>query len=440
MKKISNSAMIGDLGVTLIQKLVREMGFLWHPSGGTEAGIDGIIEIRHKETLEATNLIIQVQSKATEEPFQAETDATFDYVCEERDIDYWMNGNTPVILIRSRPSRNQAYWMSIQHYFADPANRASRKIRFDKTANRFDLSSRRDLEALALSASTGLYLGDETRTETVYSDLMPVRLLPEHYFTARTALSDQRSVLAELSRSGKQFPRGFIVHGKTIYSFHDLGEKVWSSVCDAGTIGRDLTVDWASTRQSQQSRLFVELLNSTLREQLYGEGISFSKMEDCFFVRGDETLQNQSRSYESRQKIATRTVFKEYRSRKDKEQVSYYRHAAFTGRFVCYSGRWYLQITPTYRFTKDGFRPSRLSALALSGIKRLENNQAVHGQVVMWGVLLREQTLFSTRKLIHFDELLQFSLDRGLEDAAWLKREPIASETVSQDTDQGGLL
>jgi hypothetical protein len=440
MKKISNAAMIGDLGVTLIQRIVQEMGFLWYPSGGTEAGIDGTIEIRHKETGEATNLIIQVQSKASEGPFQAETSTSFEYLCAERDIDYWMNGNTPVILIRSRPSRNEAYWMSIQHHFADPTKRGSRKITFDKTANRFEVSSRAELEALTLPISTGLDLGSEPRNEIIYSDLVPVRSLPEHYYSARTEFANQKSVLAELASSRKQFPRGFIVNGKTIYSFHDLGEGTWSAVCEAGTVERNATADWADTTEPHRGRLFVELLNSTLRDQLYGDGISFSKMEDCFFMRGGEDLQNQSRSYESRQKAATRTVFKAYRSKKDKEQISYYRHAAFSGRFVSYGGRWYLQITPTYRFTKDGFRSSHLSALALSGIKRLENNQAVHGQVVMWASLLREQTLFSTNQLIQFDELLQFSLDHGFDDAAWLKREPAGPSLILEDSGQGGLL
>jgi hypothetical protein len=440
MKKITNAAMIGDLGVTLIQRVVQEMGFLWYPTGGTEAGIDGTIEIRHKETGEATNLIIQVQSKASDGPFQAETATGFEYLCAERDIDYWMNGNTPVILIRSRPSRNEAYWISIQHYFADPATRASRKIQFDKSANRFDVSSRTQLEALALPISTGIDLGSEPRNEIIYSDLVPVRSLPECYYTARTEFANQKSVLAELASSRKHFPRGFVIHGKTIYSFHDLGEGTWSAVCEAGTVERNTTADWAHTAEPQQSRLFVELLNATLRDQLYGDGISFSKMEDCFFMRGGEDLKDQSRSYESRRKAATRTVFKAYRSKKDKEQISYYRHAAFSGRFVCYGGSWYLQITPTYRFTKDGFRSSHLSALALSGIKRLENNQAVHGQVVMWASLLREQTLFSTNQLIQFDELLQFSLDHGFDDAAWLKREPAGLSLILEEAGQGGLL
>jgi hypothetical protein len=84
---------------------------------------------------------------------------------------------------------------------------------------------------------------------------------------------------------------------------------------------------------------------------------------------------------------------------------------------------WFLQITPTYRFTKDGYRDSRFSAEALSGIKRLENNQAVHGQVVMWAEFLQKVTLFSKYNLIKFDPLMQFTADSGFNDVDWVKRE-----------------
>src|SRR5260370_12587045 len=171
-----------------------------------------------------------------------------------------MNGNTPVILIRSRPSQNEAYWVSIQHFFADPAKRASRKAHFNKVANRFDVSARPKLEALALPIATGLDLGNEPKSETIFTDLAPVRSLPEHYYTARTTFPNQKSVFAELASSTKHFPRGFVVHGKTIYSFHDLNDGLWARLCEGGTVERNKADDWAHTIEPQRSRLFVELL------------------------------------------------------------------------------------------------------------------------------------------------------------------------------------
>src|SRR2546427_12174751 len=72
-KKIHKNTITGQQGINLIEKRVLEMGFLWYPTGGIEAGIDGTIEIRESATGRAFNAIIQVQSKATIGQFQAET-------------------------------------------------------------------------------------------------------------------------------------------------------------------------------------------------------------------------------------------------------------------------------------------------------------------------------------------------------------------------------
>ncbi len=87
-KKIHHNSLIGQKGVNLIERVALDMGFLWYPSPGVEAGVDGIIEIRDSATGEVTNSIIQVQSKATENAFQSESAQGFDYLCDAKDLDY----------------------------------------------------------------------------------------------------------------------------------------------------------------------------------------------------------------------------------------------------------------------------------------------------------------------------------------------------------------
>ena len=65
--------MIGERGVALVYSRIVEMGYLWYPSGGVEAGIDGRMEVRNEDG-EVTNLIVSVQSKATDGDFEGETD------------------------------------------------------------------------------------------------------------------------------------------------------------------------------------------------------------------------------------------------------------------------------------------------------------------------------------------------------------------------------
>ena len=109
---------------------------------------------------------------------------------------------------------------------------------------------------------------------------------------------------------------------------------------------------------------------------------------------------------------------------RDPTKMSFYRHSAFYGRFVRYGGQWHLQITPTYHFTRDGRAPSYYGAELMSGIKRLETNDSVLGQVVMWASLLNERSLFDAGpRLLEFDSLVNFELEVGFEDNSWLKAE-----------------
>ena len=440
-KQIGNSDMIGSRGVNLIAGRILEMGYLWYPTVGPEAGIDGRLEIRN-ENAEVTNLIVSVQSKATDGSFEGETDTGLTFACSERDLRYWLKGNLPVILVYSRPKTNEAYWLSIRDFFADPIKRASRKLRFSKSRDVFGPDAKEALKKLALPDDGGLYLGATPKAETIYSDLLPVAQFPERYYHARTHFASRKQALDHLYESGKDVWRGFVVRGSTLYSFYDLSASQWRSVIDEGTVESDLTFEWSMTVDSDRKRLFVELLNVTLQDQLREDDIAYSNMDKFYFHRASDDLNDRSRRYRSRRKNASREVFKRYQSKADPERTSYFRHVAFFGHFLDMDGNWFLQITPTYRFTKDGYRDSRFSAEALSGIKRLENNQAVHGQVFMWAEFLQKETLFSIHNLIKFHPLLQFTADSGFEDADWVKREEKERlETVfAEDQEEQGEL
>jgi len=79
-KRLDQRSIVGQQGVNLIERVVLSIGWVWHRAGTLETGIDGIIEIRDSLTGETTNSIIEVQSKATANPFQAESDDGFEYL------------------------------------------------------------------------------------------------------------------------------------------------------------------------------------------------------------------------------------------------------------------------------------------------------------------------------------------------------------------------
>ena len=441
VKKIGNADIIGQQGINLIEKVVLDMGFVWHPTN-LDAGIDGYIEIRNALTGEVTNCIIQVQSKATEQPFDG---GTLEFRCTAKDLDYWLSGNAPVILIRSRPKTNEAYWVSLKEYFREPSTRKNLRITFDKKSDRFDTKARAALETLAIPADSGLYLGTKPREEVIYSNLLNLAPFPEHYYVAHTDYRTPGELFAALRESTTNVRGEWIVGGKMLTSFHDLGTRPWTEVCDAGTVEELDTEEWAQTDDAVRQREFVRLLNACLKEKLFPKGIKFSRDHGFYYVRATKDLSDRDYAYYSRENRTSRSVFRGYPKKSDHTQMSYYRHSAFEGRFVRYGAEWFLQVTPNYHFTRDGERPSFYAPALLSGIKLLENNQAVHGQVVMWASFLTERNLFDTTPpFLEFRSLLQWRLDVGLDDNTWLKREESDDrkklEAQETDTRQQTLL
>lgn len=441
MKRIRQASLVGQQGVNLIERIVLDMGFLWYPSGGIEAGIDGHIEIRDSASGEVKNLIVQVQSKATEQPFEAETDTTFEFRCSDKDLSYWLGGNAPVILVRSRPKTGEAYWVSIKDYFRDLNARKSKRIRFDKVRDKFEPLSKDAIFKLATPRDSGLYLAPTPFTEAISSNLLKISSIPKKYSIAQTDYRTREELYAALKELTEQVRGEWLLNNKTIASFHDLRVAPWKDICDQGTVETLDTEEWSQTDDPDRRKDFVRLLNSCLREKLYSKRVRYSRDDDYYFFQARTDLSDNKFSYLSRENRTTRTVVKGYVSKKDHTRIQFYRHAAFAGRFVRYGGQWFLQIRPSYRFTRDGRAPYRYAADYLSGIKRLENNQAVHGQVVMWASLLTERSLFDPTPLLEFSSLEEFELDVGLDDESWLKREEIAQrQQLEADPDQLVLL
>ena len=122
-KTVTRQTLIGEGGVALIARRVNEMGYLWHERR-VDHGIDGEIELVGPER-SALNLVVMVQSKARDRQFSYETDAGFRWTAAQADLDYWLSGNAPVIVVLSRPAEDQAWWFDVRAEFTDPAGAQS---------------------------------------------------------------------------------------------------------------------------------------------------------------------------------------------------------------------------------------------------------------------------------------------------------------------------
>lgn len=431
MKIVPDNVLLGQQGINLIEKIVLEMGFLWYPSGPIEAGIDGTIEIRDTRTGQVHNSIIQVQSKATSQ-FDAETPDSFEYICKAKDLDYWLMGNAPVILVVCRPSTGEACWVPVKEYFSDLSRRKSRKVYFDKKKDRFTADSKDQLFQTALPLESGLYLSPQRKRETLYSNLLELKAFASRIYVADSPLRKAWEVFRLLKSRGINIGSEFELRDKRIYSFHDLSADKWECVCDAGTVESFESDEWACSEIDELRDIFVTLLNRALRQMLYPRGVVYNDRWEYFWFRATPDLSPLEVSYDSLKQKTKRVVFQGYpKILEEGRRHSFYRHSAFHAGFRSHGKKWYLEITPTYAFTSDGIRRHRFSEDKLKGIKRLERNAAILGQVIMWAdFLAAEPDLFQSRyPFLCFGQLMRFEVEQGINDHKWLPREADSGET-----------
>jgi hypothetical protein len=298
-------------------------------------------------------------------------------------------------------------------------------VRFDKRRDRFNERCAAALAELAMPQDAGLYSAPPPVQETLYSNLLKVSHFPERLYVGRTDYRDGKKIRAKLREHGADEENEWLPKRGSVYSFIDLSEEPWDEICDQGTVEAFDSDEWAYSEDRDQQREFVHLLNQCLRAKAHALGLRYSKDLDCYYFGATNDLSEFKLGYQSLVNETSRTVFRGYPKKGKPNEIAYYRHSAFQGRFRRFGDDWYLEITPTYYFTWDGRRPDRFYQERLKKIKEQEKNPAVRGQVVMWAEYLsRDGNLFEPQyPLLGFGELMRFEVEAGVDDAAWLERD-----------------
>lgn len=446
MKKIGRSDIIGQRGMAHIQGVVNGMGFMFYPTGGVEAGIDGYIELRDTDTGEVSNLLLQVQGKASErERLQGDTETSFEFPCSEADITYWTQGTAPVLLVFVWLKEGKAYWKSLKDWFADPERIKARKVVFDKVADAFTIDAKAGIVSVAAAARPGAAGPSVRIDEDLLSNLVPAAFAQKLYW-APTHHGTDKTFGAALRDLDREAGSEWIVRGKSVLSFHNLDRWPWNRLCEAEAMEEFDVDEWSDSDDDDRQRDFVALLNRAIgefvRPQLFRDRDS-----GAFYFRKPRDRDNLNHAYRSLQNTTTRRVVGRYgKKRKDPTQASYWRHSAFMHRFVRLGGVWYAEITPTYHFTSDGRRPDGFGGERLKKIKEIENNAAVMGQFVMWRDFLltqgRGDLLTGAYPFLSFNAIEPLELDVGVPDGLWTSQEidpssslfefALAGETVEE--------
>jgi hypothetical protein len=442
LKAVPTSIRIGQRGINVIERVVEEMGHLWTPTRpSSDAGTDGYIELCDHEG-GATGQIVQVQSKASLGRFRNETATTFEFLCDERDLSRWLEGNAPFVLIVSRPP-DEAYWVPIKTYFCTAEVRAKRVVIFDKVAHAFKKDATDALKRLAVPRSAGIYTQTPPpRDETLFSNLIPVGRYAQHVHFAETTFRKAEALIKEFAKLVEHGRGEWFLKDKYIYSFHNLRDHPWSQVCDVGTEDHFPTDDWALSTDREKTNDFVRLLGECLRDHLGRRGVKFYRrkkgVRGYFFFKPTKDLSPRVERWRALQKWGERTVFEAHNSKIDPKRIAYYRHLAFVPKFRRLGGQWFLEVTPTYHFTRDGQVPDRYREDRLSTIKRIEKNAAVFANTLFWQrfIVGTEDLFRKGNEFIHLADPLDFRVGFGVNDDEW--KTQAEEEEKAEFQEEGG--
>ncbi|MGW3890411.1 DUF4365 domain-containing protein [Micromonospora chokoriensis] len=414
-KTVTQSTLIGELGIALIHRRVTEMGYLFHPRR-VDHGIDGHIDLVDPANSQVLNLVLLVQSKASNSRFPYETDESFQYTCDEADLDYWLSGNAPVLLVVSHPEEEKAWWVDVKAEFSDPQRRLERSVVIDKRTQAFDKSAARALLTRAVPKSAGVYLAPAPKIEVLTSNLLPIVDFPATLYLAPAVTGKYPAAGALLDAEPTRGRSDWILRDGLVLSFSDLRQRPLNVLC-AGDVERHETADWANSDDIDVRNRFADLLQRAFQADQSGHLRWHKEREHLHFLPTRDLGVRREGKVPGRR---GHTVFSAYRSEKNPEAVSFYRHAAITTRFRRLDGVWHMQVETDYCFTSNGRDEYRFADTLLAGIKRLDRHQAVAGWMRTWETYLTQAPdLFAPEHALTFGRFVSFKVDRGIVDSLW---------------------
>lgn len=408
----------GQRGIHLIGDIVGEMGSRWDPTQSTEVGIDGYIELFDPHTHQPKNVQVAVQSK-TVVRFDGDED-TIRYTCKRADIDYWLDCSMPVILIVSCPASHEAYWLDVKVYFTDPDHVGTTVVHLDRRTQRFTARSYDALLEVGRPSDRSLVRSPVLSPEALYCNLIPLRSFPRTVFTAPALQPTRGHAWTRIRDCGLPVPRPWTIRSNQFVGFANPEAQPFDRIVDVGAVEENDAALWAVSEDPSARRIFAELLKHALREDLATVDVAYFERDAVFAFRGDTKAERTLR-YRNVSQWSTMTIVHHYPQR-DGEYVVL-RHLAMEARFRYLGAKWYLEITPTYRFTTDGFTKFRFHEERLSKIKRIEKNRAVLSQLMAWADCLNPTELFDgSRRWLGFDPVPTFRIDESVPDEDWLSR------------------
>lgn len=430
-KKITDNQLIGELGEAAVRKRFLSIGFQFDQRGRLEAGIDGLAEIMIAGEPTARMIAVQVKSTRAKQ-YASETNTGFTYLLESKDLQYWRTSNLPVIVILYRESDDSLYWSQTPTL----TGVEQRRLVFDKANDVLDRSSVDRLAALTVPKSGfGYYVPPLGGGETALVNLLPI-VLPHEMFVASTPFHSKPAI-SELLKADEPARFDWVIKDGTFWSFHDPREAVTAAIVDLDQVEAIETGMVSMHEGIDEQNNFAFLLRQTLQHQMQDD-LAWNKDNRLFYFRALQANQSRTFHYQSAKVKTKAEVVNVAMNPRIPDKVSFVRHHAFVPKFEWMMDQWLLMISPTYHFTTNGFNRHLHPDALLSGKKRLENNAALRGQLIMWHRVLtmydeRRSGLFSSTDksaspVLRFEGPPEVDLPTTVPDDVWGKPKKVPYE------------
>ena len=364
-KTISDNQLIGEIGESAVRTRFLSIGFQFDVRSRLEAGIDAIVEIMIDGEPSAKMLAVQVKSTRSR-AYTSETEHGFSYLLKSKDIEYWKNSNIPVIIVLFRENDQSYYWKALDF----SVGVESRQLNFSKLEDVLDRNAVDRLAALTVPKNGfGHYVPPLRDGETALVNLLPI-ILPREIYVASSPFDSKRA-LAELHEQDEAPRFDWTIKGGSFWSFHDPREACTAAIVDLDQVEAIEISLLAFHEDIDEQNNFAFLLRKTLDHQVQRD-LAWDKERGLYYFRAPDRYQSRTFHYQSSKNKAKADVVNVARHPKDPDKVSFVRHHAFVPRFWRLGDNWYLSVTPTFVFTRDGVRPDRYAADRLTKKKKLE--------------------------------------------------------------------
>jgi hypothetical protein len=165
--------------------------------------------------------------------------------------------------------------------------------------------------------------------EEGFANLIPLRHFPDTLYVAPALSKTRKQSWFLLNRRAPRktpdyVPGAWTLFEGNLYSFADRERSRLKTIIDVGGLDQFNAREWALSEDENRRRLFVNLLNAALREDLWSQGVRYYGEQDVYAFMGRPDDPPRQLRYANLKVRSTATV------------VSHYEHKAKSGKAYKY--------------------------------------------------------------------------------------------------------